>query len=121
MSNNPDLAYNRSASFIDHFLALENKTAKTASFDMTYGVNGPTRLELTEQLKKQNGKPPTEEDILEAFKERQYADIKLDFIKTEVKSEEKEYALDTKSVASGFSINIVGQQPKIKHPHGSIF
>ena len=54
LTNNPSLAYDRAASFIDYFINLKDKVSASAKFDLAYEVNGPTREELTAQLKDKN-------------------------------------------------------------------
>ncbi|MCX6824797.1 MAG: hypothetical protein NTY80_01105 [candidate division SR1 bacterium] len=107
VSNNPDLAYNRSASFADYVLSLPDKVKQGTTFDVSYGVNGPTRKELVSQLTEKNKKVPNEEEIKNAFKEWQYATLDLDVIKTETVTQEKTISLNNTetAVARGFQLS----------------
>ncbi len=123
VTNNPDLAYNRAASFIDYFMHIDataDPTAKkkvdpTAKFDLKYEVNGPNRSQLKTDLKNKNWKEPNEDQLVEAFKEWQFATIDLKLTKTETKINEKEIPIENNELASWFSVNIIWTASKTSH------
>jgi len=108
ISNNPGLAYDRAGSFLAYFLGLENgaKVKDGAKFNINHTVDGPTRKELTNQLKEKNKKSPSEDQILEAFKEWQKASINLNFTKPVDKPIWKEFTTTPQEMVTWFQIKI---------------
>jgi hypothetical protein len=80
---NEKLAFDRASSFLNYFYGMDGKVASNAKFALNYKVDGPTK----EDLKKANPNA-SEADLSEIFKQRQNANLDLDFIKTETKQQD---------------------------------
>jgi hypothetical protein len=114
VTNNPTLAYDRAASFIDAFYKTPNKVADWAKFDINYGVNGKSKAELIKQLWITN--EITQAKTLEdGFKKWQYAILDLNFKKTEDIPASKEFDVAQQELAVWFQMGVVGEQTNVSN------
>jgi hypothetical protein len=116
LTNNPWLAYDRAYSFLDYFLRtkkVDNQTDnKDSEFKIKYNVDWPTREELVKSLKEKNWwTNPTNQDLLEAFKEYQKASIKLDFTKNEKISKDLYIDIQEKELVQWLEVYISWDEP----------
>jgi hypothetical protein len=110
ITNNPSLAFDRAASFLDFFTSKDGKVKPESKFDIQYKVDGPNRSELTNSLSTTLQRKPTETEILEAFKEWQNATINLNLLKKEEKIYSNTIDLDIEEKVASFSISISSEK-----------
>jgi len=113
-TNNPTLAYDRATSFLDYFYGKEGKVSDWANFDLSYGVNWPSKKDLLSKHPEITDENAQAAQLENLFKEWQYAKIHLDF--TKKTNNEKEFPIDSKELATWFTINIIGEPSKTTHP-----
>lgn len=109
LTNNPWLAYDRAHSFLDYFIKAKDiqSGASDAIFNINYNVIGPSREDLRKSLQEKNWwKEPSNKEILEAFRDYQNAEIKLDFIKKEENLVNSEIDIQEETIVQWMNLDI---------------